>query len=42
MQKIERILNKNLILDQTENKKLFEFKYNLYTQIIDIIEKYKM
>ncbi len=42
MQKIERILNKNLTLDQTENKKLFEFKYNLYTQIIDIIEKYKM
>jgi len=42
IQKIEKILNNNLILDQTENKKLFEFKYNLYTQIIDIIEKYKI
>lgn len=42
MVKIERILNENLILDQTENKKLLEYKYNLYTQIIDTIEKYKM
>lgn len=39
---IEEIINKNLILDQTENKKLFEFKYNLYIQIIKLIERNKI
>lgn len=42
LDQIEQILNKNLILDQTENKKFFEFKYNLYNQIIGIIEKYNI
>ena len=42
LEQIEEILNKNLILNQTENKKLFEFKYNLYNQIIGIIEKYNI
>lgn len=42
LKQIEQILNKNLILDQTENKKLFEFKYNFYYQIIGIIEKYNI
>jgi hypothetical protein len=42
IKQIEEILNKNLILDQTQNKKLFEFKYNLYSQIIDMIERYKI
>lgn len=42
LEQIEEILNKNLILNQTENKKLFEFKYNLYHQIIGIIEKYNI
>ena len=39
---IDQILNKNLILDQTENKKLFEYKYNFYTQIINLIENYNI
>ena len=42
LDQIEQILNKNLILDQTENKKLFEFKYNFYNQILSLIEKYNI
>ncbi len=42
LEQIEEILNKNLILDQTENKKLFEFKYNFYNQIVQLIEKYNI
>lgn len=42
LEQIEQILNKNLILDQTENKKLFQFEYNLYTQIVGLIEHYKI
>jgi Glycosyltransferase family 10 (fucosyltransferase) C-term len=36
---ITNILDNNLILDQTENKKLFEYKYNFYTQVINLIEE---
>jgi hypothetical protein len=42
LEQIEEILNKNLILDQTENKKLFEFRYNFYNQIVGLIESYKI
>jgi hypothetical protein len=42
LDQIEEILNKNLILDQTENKKLFEFKYNFYNQIVRLIEEYNI
>lgn len=39
---IQNILDNNLILDQTENKKLFEYKYNLYVQLINLIEENKI
>ena len=42
VEKIKYILNNNLILDQTENKKLFEYKYNFYTQVINLIENYNI
>jgi hypothetical protein len=35
---IKNILDNNLILDQTENKKLLEYKYNFYIQLINLIE----
>ena len=40
--KIDKILNENLILDQSRNKKLFHFEYNLYNHIINTIEKYNI
>ena len=40
--KIDKILNENLILDQSHNKNLFNFKYNLYNHIINTIEKYNI
>ena len=42
LEQIEEILNKNLVLDQTENKKLFEFKYNFYNQIVRLIKEYNI
>jgi len=42
IEKIKNILNNNLILDQSENKKLLEYKYNFYVQIVDLIEKFNI
>jgi hypothetical protein len=40
IKQIQNILDKNLILDQSDNKKLLEYKYNFYVQIVNLIQKY--
>lgn len=41
-EQIKNILDNNLILDQSENKKLLEYKYNFYVQIVNLIEKFNI
>jgi len=42
VKQIKYILDNNLILDQSESKKLLEYKYNFYFQIVNLIQEFNI